>query len=136
MQLDAAHRTGLRSSLSLAERAIWRLEALLALAWPPAGPAPAAATRMRALAARFHAEIAVVRAARGLTHAARDIRPLRCDEIFRARDALEVSRPEELGGFGALDPATADALRPRIASLLILVRDLESAAGALPASKI
>lgn len=136
MKLDASHRSGLRSSLSLAERAIWRLEAFLALTWSPDTPAPPAAARMRALAARFHAEIAVVREACGLTHEARDARPLVFDELDRARDALEVSRPEELGGFGALDPAAVDELRPRIAGLLILVHDLERAADALPPADI
>ena len=60
----------------------------------------------------------------------------RTAEVSAARDALEISRSEELGGVGALDPATADALRRRIAGLPILVHDLERSADALPESDI
>jgi hypothetical protein len=133
MKLDVKHQTGLRNGLSVAERAVQRAEIMLALAWPPhVATQPAAAARFRALADQFHAEVAALRGACALGHEARDVRPLVFDELCRARDALEVSRPEELAGFGALDPAAADALRPRIAGLLILLHDLERALAALP----
>jgi hypothetical protein len=137
MKLDVKHQTGLRNGLSIAERAVQRAEIMLALAWPPhAAAQPAAAARFRALADQFHAEVAALRGECELGHEPRDVRPLVFDELCRARDALEVSRPEELVGFGPLDPAVADALRPRIAGLLILLRGLERAVGALPAADV
>lgn len=65
-----------------------------------------------------------------------DLRPIILDQIYRLRDALNPRLADELANYGRLDPADADYLRRRLATLSLMVDDLAREVHRLPTARI
>jgi hypothetical protein len=118
-------------------RAVRLAEALAALACPPDAGETEGVRRFRELARRFHAQLAEMSEDFGLGFDARDVRPIVQGQILHALNALEASRDElQRDAFGVVDPETKEYLRPRMASLILLVKDLNKALGAIPPAEV
>lgn len=137
LDLGGWHKNGLQSGLSMSGRAVRLAEALAALACPPGAGETDGVRRFREIARRFQAELAEVSEDFGLGFDARDVRPIVQGQVLHAVHALEASRDEvQRDAFGALDEETKEYLRPRMASLILLAKDLYKALGAIPPAEV
>jgi len=133
MYLNRGQKRDLQISLTISDRAMRLLEALLVVAQaegsPVAGGADEAADRLLALSREFRKAVAAVVDDLGLVREDRDLRPLLVGQIQRARDSVDGSLVTGLAGYGPLDPEAEAYLRPRVAELLILTREMLRLAG-------
>jgi hypothetical protein len=137
--LDAGswQRNGLRIGLTMSGRAVRLAEALVALACPPGAGETDGVRRFRALALRFQAELGGVSEELGLGFDARDVRPIAQGQILHALDALQASREEmQADAAGAIAPETREYLRPRMAGLILLAKELHKALAAVPPAEV
>jgi hypothetical protein len=134
--LNRGQRVGLNVGYSVAVRTTYFVEALLDLCVDRAGesrltlePILRKLEAYRALADELdqHFELG------GDPH---DLRPIILDQIYRLRDALNPRLADELANFGRLDPADADFLRARLATLSMMVDELAREAHRLPIARI
>ncbi len=128
MHLNHGQKQDLQISLTIADRAMRLLEALLVIAEAEGAPAPEkpdeSAERLRALSREFREAVAGLVDDLGLVREDRDFRPLLVGQIQRARDCVDGSLVSGLAGYGPLDPEAEAYLRPRVAELLLLTREM------------
>jgi hypothetical protein len=137
LDLGGWQKNGLQSGLTMSGRAIRLAEALVALACPPGGGETEGVRRWRELAHRFQAELAEMNDDFGLGFDARDVRPIVQTQLLHALHALEASRDEVLrDAFGAVEEDMKDYLRPRLASLILLAKDLLKTSGHIPPAEV
>lgn len=137
LELGGWQKNGLQSGLSMSGRAVRLAEALVALACPPGAGETDGVRRFRELAGRFQAELGQMSEEFDLGFDARDVRPVIQGQILHALHALEASRDElQRDAFGVVDPAMKEYLRPRMASLILLAKELHKALGATPPAEV
>ena len=133
MQLNRGQKVDLQVSLTIAERAMLVLEALLLVA--DQGEATGdessaeAEERLRALSRQFRESASEIIDDLGLVREERDLRPLLVGQIQKARDAVDGGVVRELAGYGPLDPEAEEYLRPRVADLFLLTSEMLRVAG-------
>ncbi|HEV8634436.1 MAG TPA: hypothetical protein VG370_09405 [Chloroflexota bacterium] len=137
LELGGWQKNGLQSGLSMAGRAVRLGEALVTLTCPPGTTGTDGVARFRELARRFQAELAEMNQDFDLGFDARDVRPIIQGQILHALHALEASRDElQREAFGVVDPEMKEYLRPRMASLILLAKELHKALGAIPPAEV
>lgn len=128
MYLNRGQKRDLQISLTIADRAMRLLEALLAIAEAEGAPTPGrpdeAADRLLALSREFREAVTRLVDDLGLVREDRDFRPLLVGQIQRARDSVDGNLVTGLAGYGPLDPEAEAYLRPRVAELLLLTREM------------
>jgi len=141
--LNRGQAGDLQISLTMADRAMRLLEALLLVAEDPEAIGKLqgerddeAVVRLRALARRFRDEVRCLMDELGLAREDRDLRPLLTGQVQRARDCVDGSLVASLAGYGPLDPQIESFLRPRVAALLILANDMLKEVGEIHPQQI
>lgn len=136
MALNRGQRVGLNVGYAVAVRTTYFVEALLDLCVPrTSDPRATLDPILRKLAEyrRLAEELNQHFELGGDPH---DLRPIILDQIYRLRDALNPRLADELANYGQLDPADADFLRRRLATLSIMVDDLAREVHRLPITRV
>jgi len=133
MQLKRGQKLDLQVSVTAADRAMRLLEALLFVAEMDGlsaseGP-DAAAAKLLALSRHFRKELAQLADDLGLVREGRDLRSLLMGQIERAQDCFDWGLIDGLGGYGGLDPEAEAYLRPRVAELIMVIKEMAQVAG-------